>query len=137
MKSKLHKIFSFAMAFVVLFSTMSFTINKHFCGNTLVDTALFVEAKTCGMEEQVSNNTDDAITKNNCCSTEELLIEGQDNLKLDFTKFDLQQKIFVSTFVYTYINLFEGITKESIHFKDYSPPLIVKDIHTLDEVYLI
>jgi len=133
----LHKILSIAMAFVVLLSTLSFTISKHYCGDTLVDTSLFSKAKSCGMEMQNSSNKDCSIIKKNCCSEEQQLIEGQDNLKLDFTKFDLQQKIFVSTFVYTYINLFEGITKESIHFKDYSPPLIVKDIHTLDEVYLI
>lgn len=125
------------MAFVVLLSTLSFTISKHYCGDTLVDTSLFSKAKSCGMEMQNSSNKDCSIIKKNCCSEEQQLVEGQDNLKLDFTKFDLQQKIFVSTFVYTYINLFEGITKESIHFKDYSPPLIVKDIHTLDEVYLI
>ena len=133
----LHKILSIAMAFVVLLSTLSFTISKHYCGDTLVDTSLFSKAKSCGMQMQNSSNKDCSIIKKNCCSEEQQLIEGQDNLKLDFTKFDLQQKIFVSTFVYTYINLFEGITKESIHFKDYSPPLIVKDIHTLDEVYLI
>ena len=137
MKSKLHKILSIAMAFVVLLSTLSFTISKHYCGDTLVDTSLFSKAKSCGMEMQNSSNKDCSIIKKNCCSEEQQLIEGQDNLKLDFTKFDLQQKIFVNTFVYTYINLFEGITKESIHFKDYSPPLIVKDIHALDEVYLI
>ena len=137
MKSMLHKILSIAMAFVVLLSTLSFTISKHYCGDTLVDTSLFSKAKSCGMEMQNSSNKDCSIIKKNCCSEEQQLVEGQDNLKLDFTKFDLQQKIFVSTFVYTYINLFEGITKESIHFKDYSPPLIVKDIHTLDEVYLI
>ena len=133
----LHKILSIAMAFVVLLSTLSFTISKHYCGDTLVDTSLFSKAKSCGMEMQNSSNKDCSIIKKNCCSEEQQLVEGQDNLKLDFTKFDLQQKIFVSTFVYTYINLFEGITKESIHFKDYSPPLIVKDIHALDEVYLI
>lgn len=125
------------MAFVVLLSTMSFTINKHFCGNTLIDTALFVEAKTCGMEQLVSNDSDASIMKNNCCSTEELVIEGQDDLKLDFSSFDLQSKIFMTSFVYSYINLFEDAANKNIHFRDYSPPLIVKDIQVLDEVYLI
>lgn len=125
------------MAFVVLFSTMSFTINKHFCGNTLVDTALFVEAKTCGMEQQVSNDTNDAVAKNNCCSTEELLIEGQDDLKIDFSIFDFKSKTFVASFVYSYVNLFEDVANKNIHFRDYSPPLIVRDIQVLDEVYLI
>jgi len=33
------------MAFVVLFSTMSFTVNMHYCGDTLVETAIFHKAK--------------------------------------------------------------------------------------------
>lgn len=134
----LHKILSVAMAFVVLFSTMSFTISKHYCGSVLVDSSLFREAKSCGMEMQNSTNEDCSVIKKNCCTNEQIVIEGQDNLKLDFiAKLNLQQKIFVSSFVYSYINLFEDVAKENIHFKDYSPPLIVKDIQVLDEVYLI
>jgi len=137
MKSKLHKILSIALAFVVLTSTMSFTINKHFCGGTLVDTALFVEAQTCGMEQQVSNDSESSNVKSNCCSTEKLVIEGQDNLKLDFSTFDLPSKSFITSFVYLYINQFDNVANKNIHFRDYSPPLIVKDIQVLDEVYLI
>lgn len=134
----LHKILSVAMAFVVLFSTMSFTINKHYCGGILVDAALFKQVKTCGMEQQLSNTPlNCSITKKNCCSEEQQLIEGQDNLKLDFNTLELQQKVFVASFVYTYINLLEGILNERVYFKEYSPPLIVRDIHVLDEVYLI
>nr|WP_317130365.1 hypothetical protein [Pontimicrobium aquaticum] len=133
----LHKILSIAMAFVVLLSTMSFTISKHYCGDTLVDTSLFREVKSCGMEMQNSSSKDCSVIKKNCCSEEQELVKGQDDLKLDFTKLDLQQKIFVSTFVFSYINLFESVAKETIQFKDYSPPLIVKDIYILDEVYLI
>ena len=133
----LHKILSVAMAFVVLFSTLSFTINMHYCGGTLVDTAIFKKVKSCGMEMQSSSSKDCSILKKNCCSNEQIVIEGQDNLKLDLSNISFQQKIFIASFVYTYSNLFKSIAKENIHFKDYSPPLIVKDIQVLDEVYLI
>lgn len=137
MKSMLHKILSIAMAFVVLFSTMSFTISKHYCGSNLVDVSLFKEAKSCGMEMQNTLSKDCSVVKKNCCSNEQIVIEGQGNLKLDFLNFDFQQKIFIASFVYTYSHLFKSIAKENIHFKDYSPPLIVKDIQVLDQVYLI
>jgi len=137
MKSMLHKILSIAMAFVVLFSTMSFTVNKHYCGDTLVDTSLFREAKSCGMEMQSSSSKDCSVLKKNCCSNEQIVVEGQDDLKLDFSNFNFEQKTFITSFVYAYVNLFDSVAKENIHFKDYSPPLIVKDIHVLDEVYLI
>ncbi|WP_417620071.1 HYC_CC_PP family protein, partial [Oceanihabitans sediminis] len=50
MKQLIHKIVSLSMAIVVLFSTMSFTIDMHFCGDTLMDTAIFQQVKTCGMD---------------------------------------------------------------------------------------
>ena len=49
-KQIFHKISSFLMAIVVLFSTMSFTINMHYCGDNLVETVIFHKAKGCGME---------------------------------------------------------------------------------------
>ena len=42
MKQLLNKILSLSMAFVVLFSTMSLTVDMHYCGDTLVDTAIFI-----------------------------------------------------------------------------------------------
>ena len=61
------------MAFVVLFSTMSFTIDKHYCGDTLVDVAIFNKAKTCGMEiQQTDSNSGCSVMKKGCCSEEQL-----------------------------------------------------------------
>ena len=41
MKQSYRKISSFLTAIVVLLSTMSFTIDMHYCGDTLVDAAIF------------------------------------------------------------------------------------------------
>lgn len=127
------------MALVVVFSTMSFTINSHFCGDTLVSTSYFSEAKTCGMEKSQDTNTKKcSIAKKNCCKDVTQLIEGQDDLKKStFDSLSYDQQLFVATFYYSYINLFEGLHNKVIPFKDYAPPLVVKDIHVLDEVYLI
>ena len=51
MKRVSQKITSLIMAFVVLVSTMSFTYDLHFCGDILVDVALFAKADSCGMEK--------------------------------------------------------------------------------------
>ena len=72
MKFVFHKIASFLMAFVVLFSTMSFTIDMHYCGDTLVDTAIFQKAKACGMEMQKPSNEGCAVTKKDCCNDEQV-----------------------------------------------------------------
>ena len=126
------------MTFVVVFSTMSFTISEHYCGDHLVDSALFSKAESCGMEMQKPSPTKDcSLKKDNCCSDIIKQIEGQGELKIDFTSLNFEQQVFVASFVYSYINLFEGLDKNVVPFKNYSPPLIVTDIQVLDQVFLI
>ena len=137
MKKVLHKITSFIMALVVMFSTLSFTVDMHYCGSTLVDTALFTKAKSCGMQMQTPSTTDCSVIQKNCCSNKQLIVEGQDELQVTFNNFTFEQQVFVTAFFSTYINLFEGLENHIIPFKEYSPPLVVRDIHKLDEVYLI
>ena len=126
------------MAFVVLFSTMSFTIDMHYCGDTLMDTAIFHKAKTCGMEiQKTTTSSDCSMAKKDCCKEEQIVVKGQDELKISFEKLSFDQQIFVASFVYAYINLFEGLEQKAIAFKEYSPPLVIKQIYKLDETYLI
>ena len=138
MKQFFHKILSVLMAVVVLFSTMSFTIGMHYCGDTLIDVAYFKEAKSCGME--IQNDVDSgmcSIMKKNCCSDEQIIIEGQDDLKLSIDQFSTDKQLFVAVFVLSYTKLFESEESQLTQNKAYPPPLIVKDIQKLDEVYII
>ena len=137
MKQIFHKISSFLMAIVVLFSTMSFTINMHYCGDTLVETAIFHKAKGCGMEMEKPSTEGCAITKKNCCDDKQLAIEGQDELQMQFDKVSFEQQVFIASFVYAYINLFEGYDEDVNSFREYKPPLVVRQIYKLDETYLI
>ena len=138
MKTVFKNITAISLACLVLISTMSFVISEHYCGGKLVASAIFTKAESCGMEMQEPPVTaQNEVKKDSCCKDVEKLIEGQDDLKLDFTNLDQHQQVFIASFIYSYINLFESIDKENIHFKDYSPPLIVKDIQVLDESFLI
>lgn len=126
------------MAFVVLFSTMSFTIDMHYCGNTLVDTAVFQKAKGCGMKTDVATTSSMcSIVKKDCCKEDQIIVKGQDELKISFEKLTVDQQFFIASFVYTFIDLFEGIEQKAIAFKEYSPPIVIKQIYKLDETYLI
>lgn len=125
------------MAFVVLFSTMSFTVDMHYCGDFLVETAIFQKTKGCIMEMEAPSTEGCSVKVKDCCSNEQLIVDGQDDLNISFDKLSLEQQLFVSTFFYTYINLFEGVGKNVTSFKDYSPPLVVRQIFKRDETYLI
>lgn len=138
MKQSFKKIGAILMTFVVLFSTMSFTVSEHFCGGHIVASALFSKAESCGMKmENPSPNKDCGIKKDNCCKDVVKQIKGQNELKIDFSTLNFKQQIFVTSFVYTYVNLFEGFNKNNIPYKYYSPPLVDRDINVLYSVFLI
>ena len=128
---------SLVMAFVVLLSTMSFTVDMHYCGGALVETAIFQKAKGCGMEMEKPSTDGCSIKVKDCCSDEQLIIDGQDELKITFDKLTFDQQVFVASFVYTYINLFEGLEENVTSYRDYVPPLVKREIYKLDETYLI
>ena len=124
------------LALLVLTSTLSFTINKHFCGEHLVSTAIFLKAKSCGMDNPQTTDQNCETMVKNCCSEKVQLIVGQEDLKLDLTEFQQHYQIFNST-VLVYIDLFEGLDEHIIPYKHYRPPRVVRDIQLLDEVFLI
>ncbi len=136
MKKAVQKSLSTILALLVLFSTFSFTVDKHFCGSILVDKAIFSEAKTCGMDMH-SHSEIDLMDEDNCCSDQNISVEGQDELKISFKSLDLNQQLFLTAFTYCYSNLFEGLPQQVIPFKNYTPPLIVKDIPVLNDTFLI
>lgn len=128
---------SLLMAFVVLFSTLSFTIDMHYCGDTLVETAIFHKAKGCGMEMESPSKKDCSITKKNCCSDKQLLVDGQDELQLTVDKISFEKHLFITSFIYAYVNLFENIEESVTSYRDYLPPPTIRQIYKLDETYLI
>lgn len=138
MKKTFYKISSFCLSLLVLLSTLSFTVDSHYCGEVLVDSSLFAHAETCGMEvQQKLSFSECSITKKDCCSDEQFSVDGQDNLKTSFDKLEKGQQIFVATFIYSYINLFEGSQTNNPSFRDYSPPPLVRDVQVLDQTFLI
>jgi hypothetical protein len=138
MKKVFHKIVSFCMALLVLLSTVSFTVDSHYCGDILVDSSLFGHVETCGMEvKQQSPLPECNISKKDCCSDEQQSISGQDELQVTFDKITLNQQLFVAAFFHSYNTLFEISEEVTPSLNDYPPPIIVRHIYKLDETYLI
>lgn len=136
MKPVFQKIVSPIMALLVLFSTMSFTVDMHYCGGHLVDKAIFSEVKKCGMEME-SEASENTVKKASCCEDVSITVEGQEELKISFDKHELQTLQFAILFSYTYQSLFEPLSEKHIPFDDYSPPRLTIDRIVLNETYLI
>ncbi|TQD36267.1 HYC_CC_PP family protein [Haloflavibacter putidus] len=138
MKSLFHKIVSIFLASLVFIATTSFTVNVHFCGDTLVDFSIFHDVETCGMEQQQPDESCAVHPdKDNCCSDKQLVVDGQDDIKSSVNKLTFEQQSFVAAFFYTYHNLFDGLDNNIVPFKDYNPPYLIRDFQKIHETYLI
>ena len=138
MKQLLTKISAILMAFVVLSSTMSFTFSEHYCGHKLVDRGLFSKAEACGMELQKPTASKDCeLQKSNCCKDEVKQFTGQNELNTNISTLNFEQQVFVASFAYAYLNLFEGLAVNIIPYKNYTPPLVDKEINVLYQVFII
>ena len=132
----IHKITSATLSILVLLSTFSLTIEKHFCGDTLVDVAIFTDVEKCGMDG-ASDDHSERLEKS-CCKNEVDIIENINVLSnKDLEDVEEVQKHFLLAFSYTFIHRFEVSSKLKTSSEWYKPPLLIKDIQVLDETYLI
>ncbi|MCL6267700.1 HYC_CC_PP family protein [Flagellimonas myxillae] len=136
MKVIFQQIASVGLSLLVLLSTVSWTVEKHMCMGRTMDIALFTGAEGCGLDDALSVMGDEAMD-NQCCDDESFTLEGQDNLKLSITDLDLEQQVFLVAFNQSYLDLFVPVEELPIPHEKYPPPLLVKDIHILDQVFLI
>jgi len=122
----------------MLVSTVSWTVEKHFCFGSLVDIAFFHEADTCGMERPLSkDNVALNEDSNSCCSDEIISVQGQDELSISYDDLSLGQQYLLVAITSYYLNLFQPREQRYVPHADYPPPILVKDIHVLDQVFLI
>ena len=143
MKNIIHKISSFSLALIVLFSSLSFTVNKHYCGGEVINTTLLVSADNCGMnmnvcENELQNNKQTtSVEKEPCCKDTTQVVDGNDtNQQAQQMNLDIAQVQFVQAFVYSFVLNFQLPTNFS-EIIDYSPPLVSNNIQTLFQVFRI
>ena len=136
MNRKIHSYFACFMALVLLVSTTSFKVEKHYCMGHLVDVAFFSDAQDCGMET-VSDEEASTLDEESCCDEEMLTAQGVNDVKPSFNEFHIGQQQFLIAYTYYYLGLFEPQVNQNIPHRYYLPPDIVKDIQLLDDVFLI
>ena len=125
------------MAFLVLFSTVSFSMDMHFCGDSLVDYSFFDDSADCGMNLMANEEQKCPMSLMNCCTDQEISQEGQDELAFSWNALDLDQQQFLLAYTISYIDLYTSPSEQSIPFAEYSPPLITYDRQVLLETFLI
>ena len=128
-----HKIGAVLLAQLLLFSTLSFTMDMHFCGKTLVDFSLFHEAEDCGMSAAA-----DLMADWGCCSDVEVVVQGQDEVEQAASLPDLP--ILVATYfqvVYIYTLSAKELREYPVPFQAHAPPNTAPDVTIRYQRFLI
>jgi len=138
MKKFFLKISAYILSLIVIVSSMSFTIEKHYCGETLVDVSYFSNVDSCCAKDmKKKDQQENEPKKKKCCKNELELIESSTFDKEKLTSFSPQEIQFFTYYVFSYINLFQEVDLEKEFYKDFPPPDIVQDIQVLHETFLI
>lgn len=135
----MKKIFSVILSFVILFTSMGFTISSHKCGGKRVKTVLNIGVAdvSCGMENTSSKKcADKNQMKSNCCQDEFQAIQLNDNYT-KITSFEYSSPSFTIFFVAILFDLLPNVKTPHLFFKNYLPPPLVKDIKVLVQSFLI
>lgn len=133
----MKQFFSLFLGILIVFSSMGFSLSKHYCQGELKETALFVKAKACHEVEKAScHKHPTGLAQENCCNDEQDYIKGIDletSLLIKVCAPDLPAVINkpLSFFTKSIFN------KELIRFSNSPPPLIVKDIIIFVQSFLL
>ena len=134
-----HKTGSIALAFIVLFSSFSFTVHEHICGGKVADTSFFLEADSCGMDMDTCANTtilEQGVQQEPCCDDHREIIQGNDTNQQAQQSLKITQVQLITAFVVSYISTFQKVNS-TFSFVPYKPPSVYKNIQTLFQVFRI
>jgi len=138
LKSILTKILAFFLTALLLFSSVSFTLEKHFCGGQIYSESLLGKAEKCGMEAEccMAENDITSFSKKSCCKDEIHLLNGSIFEKESPIKLFNKQKD-LSLFVLIYAAFFSQKENRSTHFKNYFPPPNTHNFNILYQIFRI
>lgn len=138
MKKIISNIAIFFLTALVLFSSVSFTVEKHLCGGQVYSESIFGNAEKCGMDdgdcELAANNP--SYSKKSCCEDEIQFIYGSIFEKETIIKLDNNQQNFIVSNIIDTV-LFSQKENKSTHFKNYFPPPNTHNFNILYQVFRI
>lgn len=145
---KISRHFAPLLALMIFVSSMSYSVDFHYCQGQLKSFSLMGKAKNCHeMATKISTckhhkAKEDSLASEsvdkNCCNNETVYFESDLDKQLigsDFVDIDVDQfeTVLYSAGTSNYIEFYE----QDVPYLHYKPPLIRKDIPVLFESYLL
>lgn len=140
MKGVFQQFLAIALSFLIFFSTLSLSIDMHFCGDHLVDLSIGRKAATCGMETASSGVSGKCImAAMECCTDFEIVLQAQEELQAHDDGYSIS-RILLSPLAPPAVapTSYQVPARAPVlHFREYSPPTLVRKVHLLHESFLI
>jgi hypothetical protein len=136
----LHKILALILALAVLFSTLSFTVEKHVCMGEVTDVSYFDTVESCGMETTECGDDLDGqeqVKRTNCCDTLQELIPGDPVEQQAIQGLEIQEYGYIVSYISSFLLEYEPLDLVSVIEYGPDPPLVERDIQTLYQTFLI
>jgi len=155
--SKTYRFLTLSLAFMMFFSSFGFSMDIHFCKGKIEKVQLFGSAE-CDMDMKMepiveitenecchkpkveitkSCHNEENAEKSKCCYNETIVIDVTNDVsEMEASDVSFEHFSFFTYFILSsYVLFFPEETNEN--FKEYSPPLISKDISVLHQVFII
>ena len=140
--NRIYRLTSLALAGLMFVTSMSYSVDLHYCQGALMGFSLLGTTKSCHeVKNSCSRHSEEAMTaeeESNCCSNSHINI---DNLDEDFTTPQLVE--FSNDdigFLVAYCQIFVQETlsnKDVVKYRRYKPPLPDEDILILNQRFLL
>lgn len=124
----MKKAISILLILLVSFASVGLTVNKHYCGGTLMMTSVYAHSESCG----------EMTMPDDCCEDESIIFVVEDDFQIQLSSID------VSPILIGRLNL-PVITEElssevelaQAYYHEGSPPYESRRIYILDQSFLI
>ncbi len=134
-----------SLALLLFISTTGVVVNKHFCQNELKSVALFVKAKACHNKKVKKPCPihgymmveEDSPSDKGCCDDETEIVKNEEEQITPSLSEDIQlTSAFVATlFVVLQLEL-PRLDRQTIHYLNYKPPLLICDYPSELQIFL-
>lgn len=156
-----YRLSAFFLTFLMLFSSVGFSIDVHYCKGGIEKIGFFGEADECDMMKDAKievvqetehaccgnkqkkiaqcekKSSDESFKKGNCCHNENYMLQTvEDGTTSSYLEVSNEDLDFVTVFIINTFYLFDGENVGESNYY-YKPPLIDYDVTILHQVFLI
>ncbi len=158
-----HRITSLLLAFIMLFSSVGFSMDIHYCGGEIESIGFFTNAAECEMMQEKTdaskeethascpNHKKEASKKvmschaegnqlkdMSCCHNEKFQLESSSEFTPTADEVSIENIDFTFTAVYFLINQdVIAVPTQKTNYQSYLPPLLTEDVAVLHQVFII